>query len=73
MTPPAGTRESRGWPAYLLGGRIRTSTVVLVIAFIGLWWLYDTYEPAPPAPEQVPAIEVVPPGFIPDPAYTWAP
>jgi hypothetical protein len=73
MTRPTPSREGRGWPGYLLGGRIRTSTVVLLIAFVGVWWLFDTYQPAPAAPEQVPATEIVPPGFIPDPAYTWAP
>ncbi|WP_313676875.1 hypothetical protein [Mycolicibacterium sp.] len=66
-------REGRSWPAYMLGGRLRTTTVALVIAFCAIWWLYETYEPGPPPPEQVPASEVVPPGFIPDPAYTWAP
>lgn len=72
MTLPGATRDARRWPGYLFGGRIRTSTVVLIIAFIAVWWLYDTYEPAP-EPEQVPASDVVPPGFIPDPSYTWVP
>jgi hypothetical protein len=72
MTLPGATRDTRRWPGYLFGGRIRTSTVVLIIAFIAVWWLYDTYEPAP-EPEQVPASDVVPPGFIPDPSYTWVP
>ena len=66
-------REDRNWPGYLLGGRIRTSTVALLVAFMGIWWVYDTYEPAPAPPVQVPAVDVVPPGFIPDPAYTWVP
>ena len=39
-------KEGRGWPDYILG-RIRTSTAVLIIAFIGVWWLYETYQPAP--------------------------
>lgn len=58
------------WPSHLFGGRVRTSTLVLIIAFVAVWWLYDSYreEPAPP-----PAPQVVPPGFIPDPAYTWVP
>ena len=72
MTLPGATPDTRRWPGYLFGGRIRTSTVVLIIAFIAVWWLYDTYEPAP-EPEQVPASDVVPPGFIPDPSYTWVP
>lgn len=65
---PAG--DGHRWPGYLLGGRVRTSTVVLIIAFAGVWWVYDTYreDVTPPA-----APQVVPPGFIPDPAYTWVP
>lgn len=68
--PEAAAGKRWKWPAYLFGGRIRTSTVVLIIAFLGVWWVYDTYreEPKPP-----PAPQVVPPGFIPDPAYTWVP
>lgn len=66
-------REGKTWPGYILGGRMRTSTLVLIIAFLAIGWLYETYEPKPDAPTQVPATEVVPPGFIPDPAYTWAP
>lgn len=64
--------DSKRWklPAHLFGGRVRTSTVALIIAFVAVWWVYDTYrqEPTPP-----PAPQVVPPGFIPDPAYTWVP
>ena len=73
MSRASVRREGRSWPGFLLGGRVRTSTVVLLIAFFATWWLFDTYQPAPTPPEQVPATEVVPPGFIPDPAYTWAP
>ena len=69
----ANPREGRGWPAYLFGGRLRTSTLALIVAFAAIWWLYETYEPAPEPPPQVPASDVVPPGFIPDPAYTWVP
>lgn len=67
------TREGRTWPGYVLGGRLRTSTLALIIAFIAIWWLYETYQPPAEAPPQVPATEVVPPGFIPDPSYTWVP
>ena len=70
MTNP---REGKAWPRFVLGGRLRTSTLALIIAFIGIGWLYETYEPPAAPPDQVPATEVVPPGFIPDPAYTWAP
>lgn len=65
-------REDRGWPRYLPGGRVRTSTAGLLIAFIALFWLYQVYEPPARAPE-VPATAVVPPGFVPDPDYTWVP
>lgn len=72
MKTTISPKEGRGWPGHLLWGRVRTSTVVLLIAFCGTWWLYETYQPAP-TPDQVPATNVVPPGFIPDPAYTWVP
>ncbi|MDQ2626174.1 MAG: hypothetical protein M3Y90_04140, partial [Actinomycetota bacterium] len=58
------------WPAQLFNGRVRTSTVLLIIAFVAVWWVYDTYRPQPTPPV---APQVVPPGFIPDPAYTWVP
>ncbi|WP_374022433.1 hypothetical protein [Mycobacterium sp. HNNTM2301] len=61
----------RRWPKYMLGGRVRTSTLVLIVAFFVVWWVYDTYRPEP-APKP-PAQQVVPPGFVPDPNYTWVP
>ncbi|ORC03404.1 hypothetical protein B1T48_21365 [Mycobacterium persicum] len=62
--------SARRTPSHLFGGRVRTSTVVLIIVFLAVWWTYDTYrpEPAPARPAQV-----VPPGFVPDPDYTWVP
>ena len=51
-------------------GRMRVSTVVLLAVFIALFWVHQTFEPEPPRP-QAPA--VVPPGFVPDPNYTWVP
>lgn len=66
------SREGRDWPRYMFWGRVRTSTVVLLVAFVGTWWLYEEYRPlTEPAP--APATQVVPPGFIPDPSYTWVP
>ena len=59
------------WPNYMFGGRVRTSTLVLIIAFFATWWTYNTYKPQPPPP--APAPQVVPPGFVPDPNYTWVP
>jgi hypothetical protein len=60
----------RHWPSYVLGGRIRTSTLVLILAFSLTFWTYHTYRPQPPPPVTP---QVVPPGFVPDPNYTWVP
>ncbi|WP_275988687.1 hypothetical protein [Mycolicibacterium sphagni] len=70
MTPTR--REGRGWPQYILWGRVRTSTAALVAAFIAVWWLYATYQPVTPVPQEQ-GTQVVPPGFVPDPSYTWVP
>jgi hypothetical protein len=59
------------WPNYMLGGRVRTSTLVLIVLFFATWWPYNTYKPQPPPPP-APA-QVVPPGYLPDPNYTWVP
>lgn len=65
-------KEQRGWPDHLFGGRVRTSTAALILAFIAVWFVYEAYQPsAKPAP--APATQVVPPGFVPDPNYTWVP
>jgi len=65
------TDAEHRWPNYVFRGRMRTSTFVLIIAFFVVWWVYDTYRPEPvPKP---PAQQVVPPGFVPDPNYTWVP
>lgn len=66
-----GAEEERHWPNYMFGGRVRTSTLVLIVALLAVWWVYDTYRPEPAA--EPPAPQVVPPGFVPDPAYTWVP
>jgi hypothetical protein len=65
--------QERHWPSYIFGGRMRTSTLVLIVAFLALWWVYDTYRPQESAHEGPPATQVVPPGFVPDPNYTWVP
>jgi len=65
-------RADHGWPGYLINGRIRTSTVGLVVALFAIAWVHDAYAPPPPAPV-VPDTAVVPPGFVPDPEYTWVP
>jgi hypothetical protein len=61
----------RSWFTARLG-RMRVSTVVLIVAFIALFWVYHNFEPKPAAPEPPPTA-VVPPGFVPDPNYTWVP
>ena len=53
-------------------GRMRVSTIVLIVAFLALFWVYHNFEP-PPAPTEAPTTAVVPPGFVPDPNYTWVP
>ncbi|SPM28275.1 hypothetical protein MTAB308_1761, partial [Mycobacterium terramassiliense] len=57
--------------SHLFGGRMRTSTLILIVVFLAAWWVYDTYRPEPAA--KPPAPQVVPPGFVPDPNYTWVP
>jgi hypothetical protein len=72
----AARDAERGWPDYTFGGRVRTSTVVLVIAFLALWWVYDDHQQSTKSntkTTQVPATQIVPPGFVPDPNYTWVP
>jgi hypothetical protein len=64
--------EDRGWPHHIFWGRMRTSTFALIVAFLFTWWLYQTYQPPPHAPTEEP-VQVVPPGFVPDPEYTWVP
>jgi hypothetical protein len=66
----------RGWPDYMFGGHVRTSTLVLVIAFLAVWWVYDDHQQSTKSntkTTQVPATQIVPPGFVPDPNYTWVP
>lgn len=72
----AADNVERGWPDYLFGGRVRTSTAVLVVAFLAFWWVYDDHQQASKSTNhttQVPATQVVPPGYVPDPNYTWVP
>lgn len=60
------SNQKRHWPGYLFG-RIRTSTLVLIAAFLAVWWIYETYRPQAPGPGDSPPTQVVPPGFVPDP------
>jgi hypothetical protein len=64
------TDDNKQWPAYVLGGRMRTSTIGLIVALLFTSWLYETYSPPP---EPAPVTQIVPPGFVPDPEYTWVP
>jgi hypothetical protein len=50
---------------------MRVSTIVLIVAFLALFWVYHNFEPRPPT--EAPTTAVVPPGFVPDPNYTWVP
>ncbi len=68
---PGGAEEMTSWLKARLG-RARVSTVVLIVAFLALFWVYHNFEPRPAAPE-TPPTAVVPPGFVPDPNYTWVP
>jgi hypothetical protein len=61
----------RSWFKAKLGGRFRVSTIVLIVAFIALFWVQQNVQPEPAPEAPVPA--VVPPGFVPDPNYTWVP
>lgn len=58
-----------------LFGRVRTSTAVLVILYGLVLWVYDTYrtDNKPDDSHEAPVTAVVPPGFVPDPSYTWVP
>ena len=60
------------WFKAKLGG-MRVSTIALIAAFIALFWLQQAFQPAPKPPAPTPASNVVPPGFVPDPNYTWVP
>jgi hypothetical protein len=66
-------RADHGWPGYIINGRIRTSTAGLILAFFVIAWLHNTYQPPAPTPAAPETAQVVPPGFMPDPEYTWVP
>jgi hypothetical protein len=52
---------------------MRASTAGLIVAFVALFWVNQNYQPAPTATPQDQTQQVVPPGFVPDPNYTWVP
>ena len=43
-------------------GRMRASTLVLIVAFLSLFWVYHNFEPQA-TPAEAPTTAVVPPGF----------
>ena len=44
---------------------------MLIVAFVAMFWVHSTYQPDPRPRRRRAA--VVPPGFVPDPNYTWVP
>ena len=60
------------WFKAKLGGRVRVSTVGAHRRVRRVVWVQQTFEPEPPHPT-APVPAVVPPGFVPDPNYTWVP
>ena len=69
---PKSKDGGHGWPRHLFG-RMRTSTAALIVAFIALFWVYQTVQPEPVGGDAPAPTQVVPPGFVPDPNYTWVP
>ena len=67
----AGAETMTSWFKAKLGGRFRVVDLVLIVVFIALFWVQQSFQPEPAPEAPVPA--VVPPGFVPDPNYTWVP
>ena len=67
---PSSNDDGGRRPGHILG-RVRTSTAALIVAFIALFWVYQTVQPEPVGSDA--PTQVVPPGFVPDPNYTWVP
>ena len=59
-------RIVKRWPKKL--GRVRTSTVVLIVAFFALAWVQNTYRPHPEQESPVP-VQPAPSGMVP----AWIP
>ena len=67
---PSSNDDGGRRPGHILG-RVRTSTAALIVAFIALFWVYQAVQPEPVGSDA--PTQVVPPGFVPDPNYTWVP
>ena len=67
---PSSNDDGGRRPGHIFG-RVRTSTAALIVAFIALFWVYQTVQPEPVGSDA--PTQVVPPGFVPDPNYTWVP
>ena len=67
---PSSKDDGGRRPGHILG-RMRTSTAALIVAFIALFWVYQAVQPEPVGSDA--PTQVVPPGFVPDPNYTWVP
>ena len=65
-----GRDADRHWPSYMFGGRLRTSTLVLIVAFFVVWWTYDTYRPPRPRRRRLRSCRRA---LFPTPNYTWVP
>ena len=70
MLGPSSNDDGGRRPGHILG-RVRTSTAALIVAFIALYWVYQAVQPEPVGSDA--PTQVVPPGFVPDPNYTWVP
>ncbi len=79
---PTSTRKRSGdgerrWPVYMFRGRLRTSTVALIVAFVAVWWVYTAHMNYVNSSANTPSTKTqlvpIPPGFSPDPNYTWVP
>ena len=67
---PSSNDDGGRRPGHILG-RVRTSTAALIVAFIALFWVYQAVQPEPVGSDA--PTQLVPPGFVPDPNYTWVP
>jgi hypothetical protein len=75
--------QERHWPGYVLGGRVRTSTLVLIVAFFALLWVYVSHQEGTSSSKVTTVVPPPPKGYVhdtkntdvyvPDPNYTMVP